>query len=172
MEVTGTNNNTVFSYTGAIDLEILSFFGKFIKNIVNGDTKLSTRIYKIFIELAQNISYYSAEKRQGITKGNLSGAGNIELSAYPEGFTLKTGNLVHRSDGFKLIKNCSEINNLSMDELRMLKRVKRRELVKIDNGAHIGLMHIGLLAESKLNYRIDEINDEFSYFNIEIDIKK
>jgi hypothetical protein len=164
-------NNIVFSYQGTVDIAVLTFFGKYIKLLLSSDPGLSTKVYKIFIELAQNISYYSAEVKTD-DPHNGKGVGKFKLLEYPEKYTLVAENLVHKTDGLKLNDKCSEINELSFEELRMLKRVKRRELVQIDTGAHIGLIHVGLLAESKIEYEVKDIDTNYSFFSISIDIEK
>lgn len=166
-----SDQKTILAYHGPIDMDVLSFFGKMIKRIfIHGDHSLSTRIYKIYIELVQNISYYSAEMIN--LNGHEIGSGAFEIVDTGNTYQVRTKNLVYKADGHKLLKNCSEINTLNAEELRMLKRMKRRELVQIDTGAHIGLIHVGLLAKDKLDYKIEEMNNDYSLFNISINIKK
>ncbi|NBC82647.1 MAG: hypothetical protein GVY19_04615 [Bacteroidetes bacterium] len=162
---------TLIAYQGPVDMEVLSFFGKMIKKIlVDKEQALITRIYKIYIELVQNISYYSADIKT--INGNDVGSGAFEIMENGEVYKISTKNMVRKNDGYRLLNNCAEINNLNTSELRMLKRIKRRELIKVDTGAHIGLIHVGLLAENKLNYKIEELNNDYSVFNISINVKK
>jgi len=165
------DRKTIISYKGPIDLEILSFFGKMIKSIFpNGDNNVSSKIHKIFVELVQNIAYYSAEKQTGFKEE--TGAGSFEIADIGDAYRVISRNVVYKGDGYILLSNCAEINNKNIEELRMLKRIKRRELEKLDTGAHIGLIHIGLLAESKLDYKIEEMDDDYSIFHIAVNVKK
>jgi hypothetical protein len=150
----------------------LSFFGNYIKLLINQESyQTINKLFKIFIELTQNISYYSAESKE-VGDGNSVGVGEFSLKDYEDHFLFTTGNLVQHNDGKKLINHCNEINALNLEELRILKREKRKQSTVIDVGAHIGLIQVGLLSSNKYDFTISEIDKEFSYFNLSVRINK
>ena len=66
--------NNMISYHGPISINLLSFIGNYLKMIIKSDYKIISKIYKVFIELTQNVSYYSAESKE-INQGLYSGIG-------------------------------------------------------------------------------------------------
>ena len=55
-------SNIIIFYKGVFNDEILNRIGNFIRQGFSGDTKAEKRLFALFIELAQNISYYSLER--------------------------------------------------------------------------------------------------------------
>lgn len=161
----------VLSFHGPLTISLLSFAGNYLKLIINTDQVLVSRLYKTFIELTQNVSYYSAEVKE-IDKGIKSGIGWFLLNEYSKHFIFTTGNLIKKEDGYKLKRNCDEINSLNEEELRKLKRKTRGEAKIRDIGAHIGLIQTGLLSGHPLDFKISEVNSKHSYFTISVRLDK
>ena len=105
-------------------------------------------------------------------KGVSSGVGWFVIKESNSHYVVTTGNLIIRDDGFKLIRNCDEINALNEKELRDLKRKTRSQAIERDVGAHIGLIQTSLLSGSKLNYEVTELDNKHSFFTISVNIKK
>ena len=163
----------VMSYHGPMNIELISFMANFLKDMVVADRKVIKRLFKVFIELTQNVSYYSAQVRECLNKSEARrGVGWFYINENSETFTIATGNLIANQHAPVLQKNCVEINKLSEEELRDLKRRTRMESDIRDIGAHIGLIHTGLISGNKLNAKITPVDDEHSFFTIEILIKK
>ncbi len=171
MNISSYQKEKVLSFHGPLTINLLSFIGNYLKSVVNTDQVLSSRLYKIFIELTQNVSYYSAEVKE-VERGIKSGVGWFLLNEYDEYFIFTTGNLIKKEDGFKLTRNCTEINSLDEEDLRRLKRKTRGEAKIRDIGAHIGLIQTGLLSGNLLDFRISEINNKHSYFTISVRLNK
>ena len=161
----------VLSFHGPLTISLLSFVGNYLKLVINTDQVLASRLYKTFIELTQNVSYYSAEVKE-IEKGITSGIGWFLLNVYSKHFIFTTGNLIKKEDGYKLKRNCDEINSLNEEELRKLKRKTRGEAKIRDIGAHIGLIQTGLLSGHPLDFKISEVNSKHSYFTISVRLDK
>jgi hypothetical protein len=171
MSISFYQKEKVLSFHGPLTINLLSFIGNYLKSIVNTDQVLSSRLYKIFIELTQNVSYYSAEIKE-VERGIKSGIGWFLLNEYDGYFIFTTGNLIKKEDGFKLTRNCTEINSLDEEALRILKRKTRGEAKIRDIGAHIGLIQTGLLSGNSLDFKISEINNKHSYFTISVRLNK
>lgn len=171
MNINDTNGNKVISFHGPLTISLLSFISNYLKQIINTDQVIMSRLYKIFVELTQNVSYYSAEAKE-VEKGIKSGIGWFVLYEYDRHFIFTTGNLIKKKDAIKLTKNCSEINSLDEERLRILKRKTRAQAKIRDIGAHIGLIQTGLLSSNSLDFRISEINAKHSYFTISVKLDK
>ena len=161
----------LITYHGPISINLLSFIGNYLKMILNTDYKIFSKIYKVFIELTQNVSYYSAESKE-VDHGLYSGIGWFSLNEYEDCFKFTTANLILKEHATILDKNCNEINSLNETELRELKRKTRGQAKIRDIGAHIGLIHTGLISGNNLEFQIDNIDEKYSYFTISAKMDK
>jgi hypothetical protein len=163
----------VLSYHGPMNINLVSFLANYMKDIVDADQAVIKRLFKVFIELTQNVSYYSALMNE-IKAEQISrkGVGWFYIDEYEHDFTVATGNLIKKEHGPVLKKNCDEINNLEENELRELKRKTRSQAAIRDVGAHIGLIHTGLISGNPLDVEISPIDDNHSFFRISVKIDK
>lgn len=167
----GYDNESIVSFKGPLTVGLLSYVGNSLRSILRVGHSLEKRLFRIFIELTQNVSYYSAEAVE-VEKGVKSGVGWFVIKESNSHYVVTTGNLIIRDDGFKLVNNCDEINSLNEKELRDLKRKTRSQAIERDVGAHIGLIQTSLLSGSKLYYKVTELDNEHSFFTISVNIEK
>ncbi|MBN1413683.1 MAG: SiaB family protein kinase [Bacteroidales bacterium] len=163
--------NSLITYEGPITVNLVSFLGNYIKSFIDFDNKVLVRLFKIYIELTQNVSYYSAETMQ-VKNGVNCGVGWFVLQELKDSFRITTGNKILKTDAAKLISYCNEINGLNEEELRELKRKTRAQAMVRDVGAHIGLIQTSLTSGNKLDYNIDAINKLYSFFTISTKVIK
>ncbi len=165
------NNGNLLFYNGPISIEMISFMANHVRDLLDEDDVVSKKLFKVFIELTQNVSYYSAKVVKGINKtGSSRGCGYVSVDLIENGYCVTTGNLIEVTHGPILEKNCDEINKLNETDLRELKRKTRIQAAVRDVGAHIGLIHTGLISGSKLKTHIEPIDDKHSFFTISISI--
>lgn len=168
MEINKNSTNLIF-YNGPISIEMISFMANHIRDLLIDNEKVSKKLFKVFIELAQNVSYYSANVIKGSENyGSSRGIGYVSVDPSENGFLVSTGNLIMVDHAPILQKNCGEINKLNEVELRELKRKTRTQAAVRDIGAHIGLIHTGLISGSKLNIEIEPVDEKHSYFKISV----
>ena len=165
------NPNIQVSYKGPIDERILSIIGNYIELVVD-DPVVSKKIFKIFIELAQNISFYSAEKSRLGDKKSEIGAGTIVIGDFKEYYTFVTGNNVKNADIIPLIEKCEIINSLDREGLRKYKREQRKLPPGRMGGAHIGLIQVALTSANPLDIEVQPVDDKHSFFSIAVRIDK
>ncbi len=165
------NEDIVLSYKGPFDKKSLSVFGGYIRTLISHNQRISKKLFSIFIEIAQNISYYSAEKNE-LIENSKSGIGGLIIINSGNYYLMITGNLVYNKDVYSLIDKCETINNLNRDELRQFKR-KQRHLPKGDyGGANIGLIQIALTSANPLDIEVIPMDDEKSFFALVIRVEK
>jgi hypothetical protein len=164
-------DNNILCYHGTINIDLISFISNFMKQQINSNSVILGKIYKVFIELTQNVSYYSAEQYDG-NRTFGSGIGWFRIDENSESFVISTGNKIYKEHVPILLKNSNEINTLPEDELRELKR-KTRSLAGIrDIGAHIGLIQTGLITGNQIQVDIEQIDDIYSFFKISAIVNK
>lgn len=162
--------NPVFYYNGILNFEMLVVLGNSIRNMASTDNRAGKKLHKIFVELAQNIGYYSSE-RQATQNGDI-GSGIVALDNRHDSFKFFCGNLIKYDEGDVLSHRIELINNLNKEGLRDLKRQIRMSNKDVKLSAHIGVIHSALISENKLFHEILPVNENFSFFKLGVTIKK
>ncbi len=165
------DRNIPLSYKGPIDDQILQAFGIYIEGLLKDSPKAGRKIFKVFVELAQNISYYSAEK--SILPNNKEiGTGMVLINETKNNYTFMTGNLVKNEDIVSIIEKSEIINSLNREELREYKREQRKLPPGKKGGAHIGLIQVALTSANPLDIEVNPVDDDYSFFSIAVKIDK
>ena len=164
------NNNLVW-YHGPINIDLVSFMSNYLKQHIQAHGIVLGKIYKVFIELIQNVSYYSA-KQQSDSRSFGSGVGWFKVDEFDRYFTISTGNLILKEHGSILSKNINEINLMDEEDLRNLKRKTRSQASIRDIGAHIGLIQTGLITGNDLELTIEPYDELHSFFIISTQVNK
>jgi hypothetical protein len=165
------DQNIALYYKGPIDEKILQTIGYYIDGFLSQNPKAGKKIFKVFIELAQNISYYSAEKN--IFRGEKEiGSGLFLIGETIEAYTFMSGNLVKNDDINAIIDKSEIINSLDRDELREYKRQQRKKPTGAKGGANIGLIQVALTSANPLDIEVTPVDDDHSFFSIAVKIDK
>lgn len=165
------NIKTVISFEGPFFIHILTVFSKYVKILTRDYPEVSKKIYKIFFELTQNITYYSAEINE-VNKDNRTGVGNFKLEEDEKYFHFTTENKVIKEHGVILKNRCDYINSLDNKNLRELKREQRILSQGEKLGAHIGLMQAALISNYALNIKIRKLDKQFSMYQLTVTFDK
>jgi hypothetical protein len=165
------SEENIICYHGPVDIDLVSFTSNYAKKHILANGLIVGKIYKVFIELAQNVSYYSARQYSNARTFG-SGIGWLRIDEKKDCFEISTGNSIYKDHGPILEQNCNEINSLKEDQLRDLKRFTRSQAGKRDIGAHIGLIQMGLLTGNPLELKIEPENEIYSFFTITAKVNK
>ncbi len=160
------------SYKGPIDDKILQALGIYIEELLDKSHKTSKKMFKIFIELAQNVSYYSAERNIFNKEQKDVGVGSIFVEESDSAYRFVTGNLVKNKDLDLITDKIQLINSLDREKLREYKREQRKLPFGKKGGANIGLIQMSLTSHNPLDIEIRPIDAEHSFFSIGVKIDK
>ncbi|MDX2197112.1 MAG: SiaB family protein kinase [Cytophagales bacterium] len=170
--IIGQTPNLVLSYKGPFLEEILAKLSDIIRETFTQDPVISRKLLSIFIEMAQNVYYYSGESIP--LAGKEYGIGYVIVSQEPNDiFKFTTGNFIPMTRVDGLIESCERINSLDREGLRQLKREVRSSEPgsEVSKGAGIGLIQIALTATEPMEYEVIPYDSEKSFFFITIKIK-
>lgn len=167
-------DNILICYKGPFLDRVLTLLGEKINILINDDPRLNKKVFSIFIELAQNIAYYSEERhRDKSESGKSYGKGTFIISEGDSQYTLTSANFIKKSWVQEVLDKCALINKLDTEGLRQLKReLRKRPRHEGQLGGNIGLVDIALKANSALNVEITSIDEQFSFFSLSIDVPK
>ena len=165
------DRNLLISYKGPVTPAIMAEISRDIREQLNDFPHANRKLFSIFIELAQNILFYSAEKI--CYAGRTESVGILQLSESEESYVFSCGNIVSDSDVGHLADSCNTINSLDKEELRKLKRHQRRQpQADHSQGAGIGLVQAAILSNHPLEIEVYEIDEKNSFFSLFVTIDK
>ena len=162
----------IITYEGPLSIQIISALAKFLQENINASEKVRDKLYRVFIELAQNVALYSFN-RVALSNGTISGKGKVYIAENKNQLYCTTINEIQKEHGTILEANCTAINSSTKHDLRIKKNnlYKRSEFEA--TGAHIGLIMICIYAENPLSFEIiNDKNTNKMYFKISATINK
>ncbi|MCU0443582.1 MAG: SiaB family protein kinase [Microscillaceae bacterium] len=163
--------NVLISYKGPVTDVIMAEISRDIRNKFSENPKVSRKVFAIFIELAQNILYYSAEKiRFGEHNDSV---GTILITETSDHYTFSCGNLVENEYIQELVDSCDIVNSMNREALREYKREQRSAPKKErSKGAGIGLIQVALTADTPLKVEYIKVDEVLSFFSLSVRIMK
>ncbi len=164
------DHNILISFKGALSQEILVEMGDFIKNKVSVDKKIK-KIFTVFVELAQNIMHYSAEREE--IDGKSYGVGIITFTESSDFYHITSGNLTEKEQASKFAARLQRINSMTEEELKEnYSEQIRKPLDSSNKGAGLGLLEIARKSSGKIDYEIEDYNEQHSFLVLSVNIKK
>lgn len=129
------------------------------------DNNIAGKVTYLLIEMLQNITRH-ASIFEGVKEG-------IFYISEDDNATYKicTGNFIQRSESEKIALYLDEIKDL--DKIGLSKKYKEKLMdfdTPEDSGAGIGLIELCRMSNDKLIYDIRPVNDEFSFFTLQVNI--
>jgi hypothetical protein len=163
--------NVIAYYKGQFnEIGFLDVYEQLQKGLINYQSQKQD-IFRLFVEMAQNIAQYSIEKQcDKFNKEN--GCGVILLCESENHFNLIGANPIYYRDKRKLVMKCEFLNSKSVERLRFIRR-KQRNLPKRKKGnANIGLIQMILISKNLIKYDILKIDNDYNFFIVKTKINK
>jgi hypothetical protein len=164
--------NTFFEYNGPVDTNIINLLLNKLKvqddfEALNRTT--ANRVYSIVAEWLENISRYSYNQNNGgeITQPHVS------IKKLPDQIIIKAGNPIANDKLNPLLTRLKEINEVNEDKLRKMYTERiTSDVIKKDEGMELGFILTLLKSNNRIEYKITNINELYSYFDIQVKINK
>ena len=153
----------ILVYKGPFTLQVVASLGDFIRALPIDNTISRNRLFKSLIEIAQNISLYSAEQIT-FKNGNTNGIGYLEVHEDSDYYIIHSKNKIELSEFEKLAVYCNKIKNLNQEELRKLKSLNIKNKEEKENSAHLGFIFIAILTQNNIEFQLDTENGSFEIF--------
>ncbi|MCB1178934.1 MAG: SiaB family protein kinase [Leptospiraceae bacterium] len=169
--IANKQTRVIFSFKGRFSQEILTELGSMIRTSLQAETKIR-KIFGVFIEISQNILYYSDEREVGPT-GDEGGVGIVLFQENDTDYILGAGNILDssRCDGIK--DKIEQVNSLNKDQLKeYYQKQLRQDRPQTSKGAGVGLIDIARKSDYPLGYSFTKIDEEKSFFTMSIKFKK
>lgn len=163
---------------------LICFSGQFSQGIVEqlcdsikghmsegvGTKQNPMKVISIFVEQAQNIISYNQKNKNHKHYEQLLESSIVTIGRDKDSFFVTSGNIIDNNDLGPLVQKIDDLNSLGPIELKTLyKEVMKKEgFNDNERSAGLGLIHMARKAKIPLEYQNYPINDELSYFQINV----
>ncbi|MEO1655293.1 MAG: SiaB family protein kinase, partial [Bacteroidota bacterium] len=156
------NADILLSYKGPLTDVLLSEFSRDIRRKIHAYPRAAKKVFAIFMELAQNVFYYSKEVNHF---ENNDRVGSLIILESNQHYKIITGNLIFKDAVKSLSEKCEIVNSLDRESLRAYKRALRNAPSGEESkGAGIGMVQAALTSANPLDYQIKEAGETFAFF--------
>lgn len=166
----------IFAFTGYLSEALLFSLGDALRKkmaLEETDANLAKRVFSVFIEQAQNVIRYSAERVEGETSSPT--ADKVELSsglvtvAHAEPtFSIICGNVIDAAHVDTLRQRLDRLAAMDKAEIRAYYKEKLREPPEADSkGASLGLIEIARRSTRPIRYDFIEAGPGRTFFCLE-----
>jgi len=157
----------LFCFSGIISQNLLVEIGDNLKNKMKQkeeSTSTTLKVFSIFIEQAQNILYYSAEKEHQTIENNC-GSGIMIVGYEQSHYYVSCGNLVENRIVESLRQQLQALQQMDKEALKAYYKEQRKKDAPLDSkGAGLGFIDIARKTGQKLIYSFLTINEKRSFF--------
>ncbi|CAA7611780.1 SiaB family protein kinase [Magnetospirillum sp. UT-4] len=165
----------VFSFSGYMSEGILYSLGDALRQKMTLDeTDVNTvkKVFSVFIEQAQNIIRYSAEKVQGdIGKAIELSSGMVTIGREDGHFFIVCANTILEEDVPRLRERLAHLQGMDKDAIKAYYKEQLREPPEEQSkGATIGLIEIARRASAPIEFDFDRIDAERHFFCLKVSI--
>jgi hypothetical protein len=164
------NDKIIAEYEGIFNQEIVKKYASIINKTAKNYPKLQRQLFYVFVELAQNVGFYSDIRQNNYNKNTGIGSLLIYENINEIGFLI--GNPINTKAYEVLERKCKIINSMDRESLRELKRYQRNLIPGTNGGAHIGLIMVALTTKNKLEIDKTKINNNLNFFYLKVKISK
>ena len=134
------------------------------------DAPIKRKVFNVMVELLQNIVKHNAE----LTHPEIRSQNAIFLiGRESDGYTLMSGNPVHKNSVSDLKDNLSRINALDKDGLKDLyKQIIRDTALSEKGGAGLGFVDMARKSGEHLWFDFPEMSDGYCFFCLKVHVSR
>ena len=160
----------IFEYKGIINFETIDLQLNRLKKIPTYRAirkSVQKKVYSVIVECLDNI--YKHKITDSLSVNGKEILPYIILTRENDKYIIKTGNVVTNDNIQDLRDNLKQINMHDRVGLKSLyAEIVSKDIISDDDGAGLGLITIAMKTEKRINYEFNLINDQNSYFEMQI----
>ncbi|MFH1319318.1 MAG: SiaB family protein kinase [Bacteroidota bacterium] len=166
-------SNIILSFKGEITSELLTSILQIMESKLENyqeAPKTKKKVYNVLVECLQNLYHHLDEVAADDQPTKIKTA-IFMIAKDVDSYTVMTGNYILSNNIKPLAAKLDKINALSKDELRSYyQEILNNEEYSEKGGGGLGLIDIARRTGQKLGYNFKPIDDEFSFFSLDITI--
>lgn len=163
----------ILSYKGNIDYETIGVILKKLSRLLdvfNWNLTTKKRVYSLMVEILENVHKHKDEIEDKNIANNYQTF--FKLYESEQYVHLKAGNVVSAFNINKLKKHIDQVNKLSEEQLKDLyKKTITNGLISERGGAGLGIINIVKVSKNKIDYSIENINNNYCFIHIHVNVK-
>jgi hypothetical protein len=165
----------IFSFSGYMSEGILYSLGDALRQkMALEDTDVGTvkKVFSVFVEQAQNIIRYSADKVSGdVGRAVELSSGMVTIGTEDDRFFIVCANVVLAADEPKLRERLEKLQKMDRDAIKAYYKEQLREAPEEQSkGATIGLIEIARRASRPIEFDFDPIDGDSFFFCMKVSI--
>jgi hypothetical protein len=163
----------ILYYQGPLLYPVIAEMSQYMRYNISENLSIREKVFYIFIEMAQNVRNYSAERTPLAENGKDTGIGLVVLQQDDEKLQLTTCNLVREEQIPRLKERIARIATLDRKALRELKsELRNQALLQNHHSGNIGLVDIALKSGNPIEAEWLAVEGKGIYFLISATISK
>ncbi|MFC2151703.1 SiaB family protein kinase [Bacteroidota bacterium] len=167
--------DVVVNHKGFVSLDNIDDILHHLKNYLfhrQTDKLMRKRVYSLSVECLDNILKHSdlnEEEHELI----INYPPRFIVERIAEDYLIHTGNIVLNENIDRIIKKLEKLNNLKFEEINDLyKESLANAEISEKGGAGLGLIVMAKTTKQKIRYDFEKMSDKFSYFAMQLNLKK
>jgi len=162
------SNNVLFMFKGDFNQDLINSLVKLVNGmteLASEDTLVKQKLTGTIVECLQNICRHG----ESHSADRASKPGIILLRKLSNSYVLNIGNSLSNSKVERMKEYINKVNSLDKEGLKVFhKEVLQNTELYGKYGADIGLINVARNSEKKFNYNFHNINDNYSFFSLEV----
>lgn len=163
-------SDVAFSFKGPFDSQNLAFINQYVESAVSKSGGSRSKLFKVFVELAQNIAQNSIDAK--MIEGEKVGSGILVIHEKEESFEVLAANPASAKDAETYSEKIEYINTLSFKELRKFRREMLKKPAKEKGNGNIGLIVVAMHSGYPLLFETDTINKDSKFISLQVKVDK
>ena len=161
-------NNIILFYEGAFSQDLIKSVLRFAEHKLEQTTvqaSVKKKVFNVMVECLQNICKHSDKNVMFDTKSMFI------IANKKEDYVITTGNPVKKDKINGLTESLNRINELDQIKMKEVFKSLLKEVKGTDKSiSGLGLIDIARKSRGKINFKFKELDDNFSFFILQIKI--
>lgn len=166
-----TKNNIILSFKGELTSELLDSLLQIIETKMEKmqeEPKIRKKVFNVLVECLQNLYHHTDEMNEGGVRKPVL----LMIGRDSEKYSISTGNFILNEKVEGLRNRLEEINSLNKEELKLYyQNALNTNEISAKGGGGLGMIDIARKSGDKLNYGFKPLNDNHSFFSLEVNIQ-
>lgn len=164
----------ILSFNGVVTADFLTAVLDIMENKMsnlNDSPKIKKKVFNVLVECLQNL-YHHIDEEDDLKKMSKRSKSALVMVVKDMGhFFVQTGNYIDKKSVSILDERLKKINSLDKEDLREYYReVLGNGNISSKGTAGLGMIDIARKSGNKLEYEFLEIDEEFSFFSLNVKI--
>jgi hypothetical protein len=167
-------NKIMLSFKGDITSELLTSILQIMETKLDNlqeEPKIKKKVYNVLVECLQNLYHHMDDLPPDEESSKLARSAIFMIGKTAGEYSIITGNYIRTQQVDKLKTKLDKINAMSKEELKeFYKEILNNEEFSLKGGGGLGMIDIARKSGQKLNYTFLPVDNNYSFFSLNIKI--